>query len=93
MEKFSRILLALFFLLILNICLNFYILNKIAKINKERPSQIVQKIESSPFPSTKPVEATNSADIKADLNIIKVELRSIRESLTTNGLLSPNPNP
>lgn len=91
MDKFSRILFVIFILLIVNLGLSIYTITKLPKEsnNKNNIKQLESVAEKgSPFasPSTKAVPTPNT-DIKSDLNTIKAEIRSLKEILTSNGII------
>lgn len=89
MEKYSRILIIIFFLCLFNLGLNFYMLSNIKNDFKN-----TNKLQSntSPMPTSK--TATESAKVnlenkselatfQSDLTVIKAEIRALRELLGT----------
>jgi hypothetical protein len=92
MDKFGRVLVIIFFLCLFNLGLNFYILSE---INKPVETTIQQPIVSTkPSPSTKPVVTkTDETVIQGELKVIKAEIRSLRDSLESTGLILQTPEP
>ena len=91
MDKFSRILVVIFTLLIVNLGLSIYTITKLPKESNNKNDikqleSITAKVSLSPSPSTKPIPTPNT-DIKSDLNTIKAEIRSLKESLSSSGLI------
>ncbi len=86
MEKYARVLVIIFFLCVANLGLNIYV---IANLNKPTATkESVSLSTPSPTSSTKPQasnEPKNSdlGQIKADVTLIKAELRALRELLGT----------
>lgn len=93
MEKYSRVLVIIFFLSILNICISIYAISKISEPEKKSdPIALTTNIlpTATPKPTT---EMSNSESIKADLAILKAEIRALRDLLETNGLILNTPEP
>lgn len=91
MEKYARVLVIIFFLCLFNLGLNIYLLSKIDKPITNQPITV-----SSPKPtsSTKPISPkVDEVGIQSDLTQIKAEIRSLRDSLESTGLILQTPEP
>ena len=90
MERYSRILIIMFFMVFFNLILSLYILTKPSKPN-------VVTLSPSPTTFTKmatPMATTTAPpNIQSDLNVIKAEIRALRESLNSSGLILETPKP
>ena len=87
MEKYSKILIYIFLISIINLGISFFVLYKVNKpeLKKEVSVQTtISDTKSSPLPqaSSKPI-TTDS--IQTDLTQIKAEIRSLREILGISG--------
>lgn len=89
MEKYARVLIIIFFLSIFNLGLNIYILSKINKPVVEKQVQTVIPTQTASPSAT----VTTPPNIQSDLTVIKAELRALRESLESNGLILQTPEP
>ena len=88
MDKFGRVLVIIFFLCLFNVGLNFYILSKLGKpVTETVPAQQIVTVKS-PQPIT-----TTPPNIQTDLTQIKAEIRSLRDSLESTGLILQTPEP
>ena len=88
MDKFGRVLVIIFFLCLINLSLNIYVLSKLNK----------PLVETVPVQQTVTVKSpqpiiTTPPNIQTDLTQIKAEIRSLRESLESNGLILQTPEP
>jgi hypothetical protein len=86
MEKYARVLVIIFFLCLINIGLNVYTLSKVNnQANQKTIETIASAPTSSPIPGTKATTDANlnENEVRADLTIIKAEIRSLREILGT----------
>jgi len=94
MDRYTRILVLIFLICIINLGLSVYLINK-AK-DKINPIPVVNNsntsVLKSPSPTTKAVEL-DSANFKSELGIIKAEIRALRDSLETSGLILTTPEP
>jgi hypothetical protein len=95
MERFSRILIIIFTLILVNIGLNSYLITKVNKLEKQNSKNIITTQITTTSPTPKPSAKNESQDnnISADLAIIKAEIRSIRESLELTGIVLETPKP
>lgn len=86
MERFSRILIIIFVLTLVNLGLNSYLINKINKIENIAAKNTIANTTvantSLTKATTKPI-ASNEPTISDDLATIKAEIRSLREILGT----------
>ena len=89
MEKYARVLVIIFFLILINLGLSVFIMNKLNK-PVETPKPSISAVKSSPTPSN---QASNPPSIQSDLNLIKAEIRALREALDITGLLKPTETP
>ena len=89
MEKYARVLVIIFFLILTNLGLSFYILNKLDKPVAESVSVVLQPTRN-PSPVT---TVTTPPTIQNDLNSIKAEIRALRDSLETTGIITQTPTP
>ncbi len=86
MEKYARVLVTIFFLCVANLGLNIYIISNLK--NPTVTSELVSISTPLPTSSTKP-QASNEpkgsdmSQIKADITLIKAEIRALRELLGT----------
>lgn len=97
MEKYSRILIIMFFLLLFNFLCTIYIASRYNQKNIQAVETLSTPI-STASPSTKAITSPPSTpfdtnNITADLKIIKAEIRAIRESLNSSGLILETPKP
>jgi len=92
MEKYSRVLVIIFFLVIANIGLSVYILSKINEPVVSLPVVSPQPVTRN-SPQAVPTVLPTPASIQSDLTLIKAEIRALRDSLETNGLISTTPEP
>lgn len=86
MEKYARVLVIIFFLCLANLGLNIYIISKVNKpIAVKESLNIPAQTPSSTNKSTATSEPKNSdlGQIKADVTLIKAEIRALRELLGT----------
>lgn len=91
MEKYGRVLVIIFFLILINLGLTFYILSKLNKPIVEKTVPVI--IQKTATPSALPVAKGAEASIQSDLNLIKAEIRALRDSLESNGLILTTPEP
>lgn len=86
MEKYSRILVIIFFLTVGNLALSIYTISKLNRPTEQEKQISTVTPKASPTPTSKPaakeVEDSNS---KADLTLIKAEIRALREILGVTG--------
>lgn len=89
MEKYARVLVIIFFLCLFNIGLTVFTLSKINKPTVERviPTLITQKT------ATPSATVTTPSSIQSDLTVIKAEIRALRDSLETTGIVTQTPTP
>lgn len=92
MEKYSRVLITIFLLVVINLVLSFYILTKLNQPvkNKEVQPAVVAKIATPSATVATPISTPN---IQSDLTLIKAEIRAMRTSLETTGLIVATPEP
>lgn len=91
MEKYARVLVIIFFLILINLGLSFYV---ISKLNK--PTEVIQVTPTTTKVTTSPsaqIVATPPSSIQSDLNLIKAEVRALRDSLEVSGLITESPTP
>ncbi len=88
MDKFGRVLVIIFFLCLFNLGLNVYILSKLNKPVKENVPVQQTVVTKSPQPVV-----TTPQNIQTDLTQIKAEIRSLRDSLESTGLILQTPEP
>lgn len=88
MDKFARVLIIIFFLCLFNLGLNFYILSKLDEPVVESVPVQQTVVVKSPQPV-----ATTPPSIQTDLTQIKAEIRSLRDSLESTGLILQTPEP
>lgn len=98
MERFSRILIVIFILSLVNLGLNGYLLNRINKLQTTSKSVYTSTVFASPTPKTTDRPTTNedlknTDTISNDISIIKAEIRAIRDSLELNGIVFEAPKP
>jgi hypothetical protein len=96
MEKYARVLVIIFFLCLINLGFNLYILSIVTK-----PVTVTTQVV--PSPTTRPPTgeagkspqaiATTPATIQSDLTVIKAEIRALREALDVTGLIETTPTP
>lgn len=91
MEKYARVLVIIFFLCLINLGFNFYILSKVSNpVTVSVPAVQQPVVTRNPSPVT---VATTVPSIQSDLNLIKAELRALREALDVTGLIETTPTP
>lgn len=87
MEKYARVLVIIFFLCVANLGLNIYIISKINKLtitnNQASISTPLPTTSAKPQASSEP-KNSDLGQIKADVTLIKAELRALRELLGTS---------
>lgn len=84
MEKYSRVLVIIFFLCLINLGLTTYAISKINSANQKTVATTASTVKESPQPTVKPgTNVTTDNDIKSDLTLIKAEIRALREILGT----------
>lgn len=84
MDKYGRVLVIIFFLCLINLGLIFFVISKLNNEPEAKPTPIIlTKISPSPSAIGKTIIPTDSTDIKADLTLIKAEIRALREILGT----------
>jgi hypothetical protein len=97
MEKYSKILIYIFLLCIVNSILVIFTLFNSYPKNKQlvKPNPISTSISTSkPSPiATMPSKDTPATDIKSDLNVIKAELRALRDAVENTGVIVQTPKP
>lgn len=97
MDRFSRILIVIFILCLLNLGLNGYLISKINKLQTATKVNTPSTLNTSPTPKTtsKPTmnQSQDTSTIASELSIIKAELRSIHESLELTGIVAETPKP
>lgn len=96
MEKYSKILIYIFLLCVTNIIASLFILFKGGTINNQanKPNPTATSISTSrPSPSPAVAKATESTDIKSDLNLIKAELRALRDAIENTAITTTTPKP
>lgn len=95
MEKYSRILVIIFFLLLINIGFSIYITSNInlAKVSPLQTESLSPKSTNQPVLTNTSNNQTDLSLIKNDLTILKAELRAMRESLNGTGLITVTPEP
>ncbi len=86
MEKYARVLVIIFFLCVANLGLNIYIISNLEK--STATNELVSFSTPLPTSSTKPQasnepKSTDLSQIKADVTLIKAEVRALRELLGT----------
>lgn len=89
MEKYGRVLVIIFFLVLINLGLSIYTLSKLDKPVSVTP---VPTQTSTNRTSPQPVPTT-PATIQSDLNLIKAEIRALRDALDVTGLILETPAP
>lgn len=90
MDKYARVLVIIFFLVIANIGLSIYMLNKIDKPVANLPTVSPQPVTRNATPVA---IATTAPNIQSDLTVIKAEIRALRDSLESTGLILTTPEP
>lgn len=93
MEKYARVLVIIFFLVAANLGLSFYILSKINEPVVSLPIVSPQPVTRNSPQDVPTVLATTPPSIQSDLTVIKAEIRALRESLDSNGLILTTPEP
>lgn len=88
MDRYARVLVIIFFLCLINLGLNFYILSKLDEPATESVPVQQTVVTKSPQPV-----ATTPPNIQTDLTQIKAEIRSLRDSLESTGLILTTPEP
>ncbi len=92
MEKYSRILVIIFFLCLTNLGLSIYTLSKYQNLNNEKTANTQLQNNNKPAPSPKSASPSASFDtktsgdlsnIQSDITLIKAEIRALREILGT----------
>lgn len=93
MEKYARVLIIIFFLCLFNLGLNIYVLSKLNNpVANNLPVAVISS--AKPTPSNKPVSPkVDEAGIQSDLTQIKAEIRALRDSLESTGLILQTPEP
>jgi hypothetical protein len=96
MEKYSKILIYIFLFSIINsilIIVLFFKLgtSEVAQNIETNVATSIPKAKTTATPQPSPV--SQQTDIKADLNLIKAELRALRESIDNSGVAISTPNP
>ncbi len=89
MEKYSRVLVIIFFLCILNMAFSIIIISKVSKTT-EKPTTIITQLVKTPMPGATSTALPNS---QPELLLIRAEIRALRESIESNGLLLATPLP
>ena len=88
MDKFGRVLVIIFFLCLINLGLNIYLLSKLDEPIVETVPVQQAVVAKSPQPVV-----TTPPNIQTDLTQIKAEIRSLRDSLESTGLILQTPEP
>ncbi len=83
MERYARVLIIIFFLCLINLGLSIFVINKLNSKSEVKPTPVATTVKPSSTPFGKTPTATDSADIKSDLTLIKAEIRALREILGT----------
>lgn len=91
MDRYTRILLVIFLLCLINLGLSFFVLSKLN--NPVRfpvaSNQPVSRNSTSPSGGPSPVAIpTNLPTIQSELNLIKAEIRALRDSLEQTGIIA-----
>jgi len=90
MEKYGRVLVIIFFLCLINLGVSIYLISKQKEPQTVVQTQLKETKTNSPMPTAKSQEIPT--DIKSDLTLIKAEIRALRESLESTGLITePTP--
>lgn len=89
MDKFGRVLIIIFFLCIISLGLNIYIISKLNKPTPEIKNQAIVVTKTA----TPNANITTPPNIQTDLTQIKAEIRSLRDSLESTGLILQTPEP
>ncbi|MEK7168922.1 MAG: hypothetical protein AAB778_02815 [Patescibacteria group bacterium] len=93
MEKYARVLIIIFFLCLFNLGLNIYVLSKLDNpVTQATPisNQLVTRNSPQAVPT---VFATTVPSIQSNLTQIKAEIRALRDSLESTGLILQTPEP
>jgi hypothetical protein len=91
MEKYARVLVIIFFLCLINLGFNLYILSIETKpVTVTAP--VTNPLPTQPSKSPQAI-ATTPATIQSDLTLIKAEIRALREALDVTGLIETTPTP
>lgn len=87
MEKYSKILIYIFLICIINLIVSTYVTFKVNSLSVTIPSQqnTQTKQASSPVPTSTTSKNNIPDDVKTDLTQIKAEIRSLREILGISG--------
>lgn len=96
MEKYARVLVIIFFLCLINLGLNVYLLSQLDKqslsLGDKPVAESVPVQQTVVTKSPQPI-ATTTPNIQTDLTQIKAEIRSLRDSLESTGLILTTPEP
>jgi len=96
MEKYSKILIYIFLFSVINsilITVLFFKLNRNETIQKSEAKVVIPSPTTKTSATPQPSSANLQPDIKSDLNLIKAELRALRESIDSTGIVTTTPNP
>lgn len=96
MEKYSKILIYIFLFSVINsvlITVLFFKLNRNESAQKNESEVVIPSPISKTSATPQPSSANLQPDIKSDLNLIKAELRALRESIDSTGIATTTPNP
>jgi len=84
MDKYGRVLIIIFFLCLINLGLILFTINKLDARNIQTGQTENVFVKQSPIPTNKPSSVAPD-DIRSDLNLIKAEVRALREILGVTG--------
>lgn len=93
MEKYARVLVIIFFLCLINLGFNLYILSKVSNPVAVSVPVVQQPVTRNSPQAVPTVLATTPATIQSDLTLIKAEIRALREALDVTGLIETTPTP
>jgi len=85
MDKYGRVLIIIFFLCLINLGLTLFTINKLDARNMQTGQTETVFVKQSPIPTNKPATSVAPDDIRTDLNLIKAEIRALREILGVTG--------
>ena len=92
MDRYTRILVIIFLLCLVSLGLNFYMISKVSRPITQTVSTVQQPTTRN-SPQAVPTIPSTPPSIQADLTQIKAEIRALRDSLESTGLISVTPEP
>jgi hypothetical protein len=93
MDRYTRILVIIFLLCLINLGLNLYLLSRNNNSAVQTVPTISQPITRNSPQAVPTALVTTPPNIQSDLNTIKAEIRALRDSLELTGIIPETPKP